>query len=91
MWCLQKKSVFIYYFFINQTLLSATYTMTSGQLCIVHNCSNLNKISLSNAMICRIKQKSFQFLFEKLGVHDQSNVNGQAVPRSWCSDGERLL
>ena len=46
---------------------------------------------MSNAMICRIKQKSFQFLFEKLGVRDQSNVNGQAVPRSWCSDGERPL
>ena len=58
---------------------------------IVHNCLNLNKISLSNAMICRIKQKSFQFLFEKLGVRDQSNVNEQAVPRFWCSDGERPL
>ena len=65
--------------------------MTSGQLYIVYNCSNLNKISLSNAMICRIEQKSFQFLFEKLGVRDQSNVNGQAIPRSWCSDGERSL
>ena len=31
------------YLFINQTLLSATYTMTSGQLNIVYNCSNLNK------------------------------------------------
>ena len=62
--------------------------MTSGQLYIVYNCSNLNKISLSNAMICRIEQKSFQFLFEKLGVRDQSNVNGQAIPRSWCSDGD---
>ena len=61
------------YLFINQTLLSAIYTMTSGQLYIVHNCSNLNKISLSKAMICKIKQKSFQFLFEKLGVRDQSN------------------
>ena len=60
--------LFILYLFINQTLLSATYTMTSGQLYIVHNCSNFNKISLSNAMICRIKQKSFQFLFKKLGV-----------------------
>ena len=40
-------------------------------------------------MICRIKQISFQFLFEKFGVRDQSNVNGQAVPRSRCSDGER--
>ena len=47
-------------------------------------------ISLSKA-ICRIKQKSFQFLFEKLGVRDQSNVNRQAVPGSWCSDGERPL
>ena len=79
------------YLFINQTLLSATYTMTSSQLYTVHNCSNSNKISLSKAMICRIKQKSFKFLFEKLGVHDQSNVNGQAVPRSWCSDGELPL
>ena len=42
-------------------------------------------------MICRIKQNSFQFLLEKLGVRDQSNVNGQAVPSSWCSDGERPL
>ena len=98
-------------------------------------------------MICRIKQKRFQFIFEKLGVRDQSiisvissyllggfppesqippqkntqntktlknasnlppryvfpprtwslaltlvyNVNRQAVPRSWCSDGERPL
>ena len=83
--------LFIIYLFINQTLFSATYTMTSGQLYIVYNCSNLNKISLSNAMICRIEQKSFQFLFEKLGVRDQSNVNGQAIPRSWCSDGERPL
>ena len=64
------------YLFINQSLLSATYTMTSGQLYIVYSCSNLNEISLSNAMICRIEQKSFQFLFEKLGVRDQSNVNG---------------
>ena len=32
-------------------------------------------------MICRIEQKSFQFLFEKLSVRDQSNVNGQAIPR----------
>ena len=65
--------------------------MTSGQLYIVYNRSNLNKISLSNAMICRIEQKCFQFLFEKLGVRDQSNVNGQAIPRSRCSDGERPL
>ena len=65
--------------------------MTSGQLHIVHDCSNLNKISLSKAMICRIKQKSVQFLFEELGVRGQSNVNGQAVPRSWCSNGERTL
>ena len=79
------------YLFINQTLFSAPYTMTSGQLYIIYNCSNLNKISLSNAMICRIEQKSFQFLFEKLGVRDQSDVNGQAIPRSWCSDGERPL
>ena len=53
----------IYYLFIylsiNQTLLSATYKMTSGQLYIVQNCSNLNKISSSNAMICRIEQKKF--------------------------------
>ena len=34
------------YLFINQTLFSATYTMTSGQLYIVYDCSNLNKISL---------------------------------------------
>ena len=53
--------------------MSATYTITSGQLYIVHNCSNLNKISLSNAMIWRITQKSVQFLFEKLGVRDHSN------------------
>ena len=31
-------------------------------------------------MICRIKQKRFEFLFKKIGVRDQSNVNGQAVP-----------
>ena len=89
--CNHSEFIFLIYLFINQTLLSATYTMTSGQLYIVYNCSNLNKISLSNAMICRIEQKSFQFLFEKLGVRDQSNVNGQAIPRSWCSDGERPL
>ena len=59
--CIKKFHIIflIYYLFINQTLLSATYTMTSGSLNIVHNCSNLNKISLSNTMICRIKQKSF--------------------------------
>ena len=32
-------------------------------------------------MIYRIEQKSFKFLFEKLGVRDQSNVNGQ--PRAF--------
>ena len=40
--------------------------MTSGQLYIVHNCSNLNKISLSKAMICRIKQKVFSFFLKSL-------------------------
>ena len=40
---LVKKNI---YLFINQTLLSATYTMTCGQPYIVHNCSNINKISL---------------------------------------------
>ena len=65
--------------------------MTSGQLNIVLKCSIKIKNSLPNAKISRIKQKSFQFLFEKVGVSDQSNVNGQAVPRSWRSDGERPL
>ena len=71
----------IYLLFINHTLLSVTYTLFFL----------LWKISLSNAMIRRIKQKSVQFLFTKLGVRDQSNVNGQAIPRSGCSDGERPL
>ena len=36
--------------------------------------------------------KKVFFFFEKLGVRDQSNVNGrQAIPRFWCSDGERPL
>ena len=90
-YCHITPVIIIIIIIINQTLFSATYTMTSGQLYIVYNCSNLNKISLSNAMICRIEQKSFQFLFEKHGVRDQSNVNGQAIPPSWCSDGERPL
>ena len=37
--CMQAS--FIIYLFINQTLLSATYTMTSGQLYIVHNCPKI--------------------------------------------------
>ena len=65
--------LFIIYLFINQTLLSATYTMTSGQLYIVHNCSNLNKISLSNAMICRIKQKGFQIGEKELSASISAN------------------
>ena len=32
------------YLFINQTFLSATYTMTSGQLYIVRNCSNFSRV-----------------------------------------------
>ena len=39
----------------------------------------------------RIEKNSFQFLFEKPGFGNKSNVNWQAVPRSWCSDGERPL
>ena len=41
------------YLFINQTLLSATYTKTSGQLYIVRNCSNLNKISFHIQHVAR--------------------------------------
>ena len=43
--------------------------------------------SLSNNLICRIKQNSFQFLFEKLDVGYQSNVKGQAVPHTLGAGG----
>ena len=75
---------------IYQAVVGATYTMTSSQL-NMHPCLNRRKVHLSNNMICRNKQTKKQFLFEKLGVRDQSNANGQAVPRSWYSDGERQL
>ena len=43
-----KTSYLFIYLFIYQTRSSATYTMTSGQIYIVHDCSkfkqNLNKI-----------------------------------------------
>ena len=54
------------YLFINQALLSATYTMTSSPLYIVNNCSNLNQISLTNAMICRMNKKVFSFFLKSL-------------------------
>ena len=55
------------YLLINQAFLNATYTMTSGQLNTV--LVQTKKVQMSNNMICRIKQISFQFLFEKLGVN----------------------
>ena len=58
--------LFIFYLFINQAFLSATYTMTSGQLNIVLNCSIKIKFYCQIPLYAELNKKVFNFFLKSL-------------------------